>query len=97
MDFSIPRCTPEEVGIPSSLVENCIRSLSHPLTTMNGFMAARHGKIFSECWWTPYHPEIPHSNHSFGKTYTASAIGIAAGEGLSMFSPPQTRLNLFLQ
>lgn len=82
MDFSIPRCTPEEVGIPSPLVEHCIRSLSHPLTTMNGFMAARHGKIFSECWWTPYHPEIPHSNHSFGKTYTASAIGIAAGEGL---------------
>ncbi len=82
MDFPIPRCTPEEVGIPSAHVEACIRALSHPLTTMNGFMAARHGKIFSECWWAPYRPEMPHSNHSFGKTYTATAIGIAIGEGL---------------
>lgn len=82
MDFSIPCCTPEEVGISSSRVENCILSLSHPLTTMNGFMAARHGKIFSQCWWAPYRPEIPHANHSLGKTYTATAIGIAMGEGL---------------
>lgn len=82
MDFSIPRCTPEEVGISSSRVEECIRSLSHSLTTMNGFMAARHGRIFSECWWAPYRPEMPHANHSFGKTYTATAIGIAVGEGL---------------
>ena len=35
MDFPIPRCTPEEVGIPSAHVEACIRALSHPLTTMN--------------------------------------------------------------
>lgn len=82
MDFRLPRCTPEEVGIPSFQVEQCIRALSHDLTTMNGFMAARHGKIFSECWWAPYAPNIPHSNHSFGKTYTATALGIAMGEGL---------------
>lgn len=82
MAFPIPRCAPEEVGISSSRVEGCIRALSHPLTTMNGFMAARHGKIFSECWWAPYRPEMPHANHSFGKTYTATAIGIAMGEGL---------------
>lgn len=82
MASPIPRCAPEEVGISSSRAEDCIRALSHPLTTMNGFMAARHGKIFSECWWTPYRPEMPHANHSFGKTYTATAIGIAMGEGL---------------
>lgn len=80
--FTLPRCTPEEVGISSSQVETCIHMLSHDLTTMNGFMAARHGKVFAECWWAPYSPSIPHSNHSFGKSYTATAIGIAMGEGL---------------
>ena len=82
MRQELPRCPPEEVGIPSQRVAQCIRALSHEYTTMNGFMAARHGRVFSECWWAPYAPQIPHSNHSFGKTYTASAIGIAVGEGL---------------
>lgn len=88
----LPRCTPEEIGIPSAQVEACIRALSHDLTTMNGFMAARHGKVFSECWWAPYRPEMPHSNHSFGKTYTATAIGIAMGEGLVSLDEKMTDL-----
>lgn len=78
----LPRCTPEEVGFKSFQVATCIKELSHDLTTMNGFMAARHGKVFAECWWTPYTSKMPHSNHSFGKSYTATAIGIAVGEGL---------------
>lgn len=79
---TLPRCTPEEAGISSSQVLQCLTALNHDLTTMNGFMAARHGKVFSECWWAPYRPEMPHSNHSFGKSYTSTAIGIAVGEGL---------------
>ena len=78
----LPRCAPEKVGISSRQVERCIRALNHEYTTMNGFMAARHGKVFSQCWWAPYSCEMPHSNHSLGKTYTATAIGIAMGEGL---------------
>ena len=80
--FPLPRATPEEVGISSSQVARCLTALEHDLTTMNGFMAARHGKVFSECWWAPYSAEMPHSNHSFGKSYTSTAIGIAVGEGL---------------
>jgi len=70
------------VGISSAQVARCIHALSHDLTTMNGFMAARHGSVFTECWWSPYAPELVHSNHSFGKSYTATAIGIALKEGL---------------
>lgn len=78
----LPRCTPEEIGLSSRQVAACIRALAHDLTTMNGFMAAHHGKVFAQCWWAPYRPDIPHSNHSFGKSYTSTAIGIAVGEGL---------------
>ncbi len=78
----LPRCTPESVGVPSRAVLNCLKALCHEQTTMNGFMAARHGKVFSEAWWAPYGPDLVHCNHSFGKSYTATAIGIALGEGL---------------
>jgi len=77
----LPRCTPEEAGISSRQVMDCIQALNHDLTTMNGFMAARHGKVFAECWWAPYNAELVHCNHSFGKSYTATAIGIALKEG----------------
>lgn len=77
----LPRCTPEEAGLFSRQVADCIKALDHDLTTMNGFMAARHGKVFAECWWAPYSAELVHSNHSLGKSYTATAIGIALQEG----------------
>lgn len=78
----LPRCTPEEAGFSSAQVEACLRALCHPETDMHGFMAARHGKVFAEGWWTPFASDLPHSNHSFGKSYTATAVAIAAGEGL---------------
>ncbi|MEX1377258.1 MAG: serine hydrolase [Eubacteriales bacterium] len=77
----LPRITPEEAGISSEQVQKCIKELMHDKTYMNGFMAARHGKVFAECWWAPYGPDIVHSNHSFGKSYTATAIAIAKQEG----------------
>lgn len=77
----LPRCTSEEAGISSKQLIDCITALNHDLTTMNGFMAARHGKVFAECWWAPYAAELVHSNHSLGKSYTATAIGIALKEG----------------
>ena len=75
--FDLPRCTPEEIGLSSAQVARCVQALNHDLTTMNGLMMARHGKVFAECWWSPYRAELVHSNHSFGKSYTATAIAIA--------------------
>ena len=80
-EHAFPRCAPEEVGVSSRQVMACIRALEHDQTTMNGFVAARHGKVFAECWWSPYEPELVHCNHSLGKSYTATAVGIAIREG----------------
>lgn len=74
---ALERITPEEAGISSRQVKKCIEELMHETTQMHGFMAARHGKVFAECWWAPFNSEMVHSNHSFGKSYTATAIGIA--------------------
>lgn len=80
-DQELERVTPESVGISSRQVKMCLEKLMHGRTSMNGFMAARYGKVFAEGWWKPYSPELVHSNHSFGKSYTATAIGIAVQEG----------------
>lgn len=77
----LERITPEQAGISSRQVEQCLRSLMHDKTEMHGFMAARHGKVFAECWWQPYGPQLVHSNHSLGKSYTATAIGILCTRG----------------
>ena len=78
---ALPRCTPEEAGVSSRQIIDCIKALNHDLTTMHGFIAARHGKVFAECWWAPYSSDLIHCNHSLGKSYTATAIGIALEEG----------------
>ena len=79
---ALERITPEEAGISSQQMEKLLCSLMHERTQMNGFMAARDGKVFAECWWKPYHKDMVHSNHSIGKSYTCTAIGIAEQEGL---------------
>jgi CubicO group peptidase (beta-lactamase class C family) len=81
LSYDLPRCTPEEAGISSRQIKDCITALDHDLTTIHGFMAARHGNVFAECWWAPYSSELVHCNHSIGKSYTATAIGIALKEG----------------
>lgn len=91
----LERMTPEEAGISSRQVQNCIRELMHENTQMHGFMAARYGKIFAECWWAPYHADLVHSNHSFGKSYTATAIGIAIME--KKLSLEERMTNLFAE
>jgi CubicO group peptidase (beta-lactamase class C family) len=53
----------------------------HDRTEIHGFMAAKGGKVFAECWWDPYRPQLIHCNHSLGKSYTATAIGILFTQG----------------
>lgn len=79
--MELERITTEQAGISAEKVKLCIEKLMHDKTQMHGFMAARNGKVFAEGWWTPYGPERIHCNHSLGKSYTASAIGILYTQG----------------
>lgn len=79
--MELPRISPEQAGISSRKTEACIRALAHDRAEMHGFMAAKGGKVFAECWWKPYGPGLIHCNHSLGKSYTATAIGILYTQG----------------
>lgn len=78
----LPRVSPESVGISSGRLLETLKELESSGTEMHGFMLARFGKVASECWWSPYGPDLVHICHSFGKSYVATAIGVAITEGL---------------
>ena len=79
---ALPRTTPESLGIPSERVLKLVRDMDSIGNEVHGFMMARNGQVFAETWLRPYSPSFPHTNHSFGKSYTCTAVGIACHEGL---------------
>ena len=81
---SLPRCTPEEAGLSSTVVERFFRNLSDNTAELgiHSAMLLRHGKVFAEGYYAPYRPEIPHMLYSASKSVTSTAIGMAVDEGL---------------
>jgi CubicO group peptidase (beta-lactamase class C family) len=45
-------------------------------------MVLRHGHVVAEGWWAPYEPSELHLLYSLSKSFTATAAGLAAAEGL---------------
>src|SRR5262245_61245417 len=74
------RSAPEEQGIASSDLQAFLESLDK-IEQMNSLMIVRHGHVVAEGWWTPYHPQARHSLFSLSKSFTSTAVGIAAAEG----------------
>ena len=77
-----PRCTPEEAGLPSATILRLLDRLESEYTEIHSLMIMRHGKVAAEGWWSPYAPGLRHTMMSVSKTFSGTAIGIAAREGL---------------
>lgn len=83
MNQILPRVFPEDVGIPSRVILDFLEELeSYEHTELHGLMIMRHGKVCAEGWWFPYTPGRAHICWSLGKTYTATAIGLAITDKL---------------
>ncbi len=51
-------------------------------------MLVRHGSVVAEGWWHPYRADAVHLLYSLSKSFTATAVGLAAFEGrLSVDDP----------
>ena len=74
--------TPEEVGVSSKVVNDCMNAIEAENVNIHSFMVIRHGKVAAECYRAPFTADRPHAMYSVSKTFTATAIGIAEGEGL---------------
>ncbi len=54
----------------------------------HSLMLLRHGLLVASGWWAPYSADRPHLLYSLSKSFTSTAAGIAAAEGLLSFDDP---------
>ena len=80
-DNSLPRGVPEAEGVSSKAIITFLDSTAAHVTEFHSFMIIRHGKVIAEGWWDPFGPDLKHTLYSASKSFTATAVGLAAGEG----------------
>ncbi|WP_235034261.1 serine hydrolase domain-containing protein [Roseiconus lacunae] len=78
---ALPRATPESQGVASSAITSFIKAADAEVDSMHSFMLVRHGKVVAECWWAPEAADKPHILWSLSKSFTSTAVGLAAEEG----------------
>ncbi len=78
----LKRVSPESHGISSARTEQLLKDLNSLGNEVHGFIMAVDGEVICESFAAPYAPNIPHSCHSLGKSYTATAVGLAVTQGL---------------
>src|SRR5215207_7650686 len=79
--WQLPRSAPEAQGIASSAILGFVEAAEQHIRDLHSFMLLRHGQVVAEGWWSPYGPERPHMLFSLSKSFTSTAIGLAAQEG----------------
>src|SRR5262249_14396544 len=85
---ALPRSGPEAQGIRSSAVLAFVEAADKAVDSLHSFILVRHGHVVAEGWWAPYAAESPHMLFSLSKSFTSTAVGIAAAEGkLSVDDP----------
>ena len=82
MKTVLKRVSPESHGISSARTEQLLKELNSLGNEVHGFILAVDGEVICESFAAPYSPNIPHSCHSLGKSYTATAVGLAVTQGL---------------
>ena len=77
---ALPRSTPEAEGVSSAGILAFLQA-AQARHELHSFMLLRHGRVVAEGWWTPYGPRLNHTLYSMSKSFTATAVGLAAAEG----------------
>ena len=89
------RTSPEEQGVRSARVLQALQALESNENEIHGVMIAVNGCVISESWPRPFAPSFPHTNHSMGKSWTCTAVGIACAKGL--LSPEDSLADLLAE
>ena len=77
----LPRSTPEAQGISAAALLAFVEAADSQIDAMNSFMLLRHGQVVAEGWWAPYDARTPHVLYSLSKSFTSTAVGLAAADG----------------
>jgi CubicO group peptidase (beta-lactamase class C family) len=84
----LPRSSPEAQGVSSPAVLEFVRAADSKIDSLHSFMLVRHGHVVAEGWWAPYAAETPHALYSLSKSFTSTAVGLAAAEGKLSIDDP---------
>jgi len=82
------KITPEQAGISSRWVSRFIRTLDKRGLTMHSVLLMKGEKLFGECYWKPFHKDLPHRMYSQTKSFVGVAIGLLEEEGLLRLDDP---------
>jgi CubicO group peptidase (beta-lactamase class C family) len=86
---ALPRSTPSAQGVSSAGIGALLDAVeAAPDLELHSLMVLRHGHVVAEGWWAPYGPDEAHLLYSLSKSFTATAAGLAAAEGLLSFDEP---------
>ena len=58
-----------------------VKAVEKKIDELHSFMLLRHGQVVAEGWWAPYAPHLTHMLFSLSKSFTSTAVGMAAAEG----------------
>ncbi len=77
----MPRCTPEEAGVPSAAVEAYLREVTDQKIALHSLMMVRRGKIIFEAYWKPMDENFRHRLYSCSKSFVSCAVGLLIQRG----------------
>ncbi|MFI6335519.1 serine hydrolase domain-containing protein [Streptomyces sp. NPDC050535] len=85
----LPVSTPAEQGVEASGIHAFLDAVeSAPDIEPHSLMILRHGHVVASGWWAPYAPERLQLLYSLSKSFTSTAAGFAAAEGLLRLDDP---------
>jgi CubicO group peptidase (beta-lactamase class C family) len=85
----LPASSPAAQGVLAEGIEVFLDALeSAPEVEPHSLMVLRHGYVVAAGWWWPYTADRPHLLYSLSKIFTATATGLAVGEGLVGLDDP---------
>jgi len=77
----LPRSSPEAQKVDPQGIVEFLQAMEKSEHEMHSIMVLRNGQVIAESWWNPYGPDFKHTMYSVSKSFTATAIGLAVGEG----------------
>lgn len=78
---ALPRSSPEAQGVSSTALLALVNTLDREIEGLHSVMVVRRGHVIAEGWWAPYAAGHNHVLYSLSKSFTSTAVGLAAAEG----------------
>lgn len=78
----LPRAAPAARGVDPAGILAFLDEIRDGGLELHSFLLVRAGAVVAEGFWQPYGPDRVHMQHSATKSWTATAVGLAIGDGL---------------